>query len=300
MNFRDDIHKENFRRFVASIYEDIEGKELTDKVPLEDLVEVFIKHRGEYQRRLKGYKRSMSMSYAWKGKRFNFMQGIKQYSRNVSGKIKSTGLLSGWIKKGRLKVTKKNLRPSELKNLKKRGIKEYISAVVVSDLTNYDTYDFLRALNNLKTGILKEAQYFSLEEKFVNFSLFVEEVCKALSNIERGVLEESEIDLPDFETLLILLRDDLFTSEDYKNLPKDQSFVELFLSLYSTEKIDISEIMIENEELGLDSEVKNDIKNKQVITGSNGNETLVDIHMETNPKAVSILNMKIPEKSDKP
>jgi len=226
MKFRSDKQEQLFRLLARSMFEG-DDREF-DSIPTSELVEVYLKGKWDYQRRITNMKRSQSAKYGWRRHRFSYDMGLKRYHRNASGKISSLKYLT-----------------NKLKNLKKRlaGKEKKEESKILEALHPYEVFGFLTALNIAKVGVLKESQFFELEESQAEYSIFVEKVCDAFSEIEACLVcsNASGVSESAVEMLFLVCSENLFTEDEIKSVDAERSLYEFFMAREETEIIDETE-----------------------------------------------------------
>jgi len=186
-----------------------------NKMSHEELSEVLQKD-GDRVRRLKTYRQSQATKQSWREKRQNFMQGINRFHRNdktmdikkkVNDRLKNWGKISPF--KGEETSDSDKL---EWYEFKPNGY--------------FDLYEFLGDLTLLESEVYKTAGTFTLEDQFIESSIFADSVCEDINKFKNFLISESPVPSNIFETVLSLTENndskDVCLSERFSKFIKEK------------------------------------------------------------------------------
>lgn len=154
--------------------------------PTSDMVELFIKRRRVLLTRMKDFRKSQQQKANWRRYRYKYLKGIRSFHKSTKGKRFHRNL-------GRFLATR----------IFNKG-----------RLSSFEAGEALKSLNSAKTHAFIELEYyFPILSEEVDYHLFLEELIKVASRVEKFLLSESSLlcidkaDLSDddFEFLLRLV-----------------------------------------------------------------------------------------------
>lgn len=197
MKFRSQEHQEVFRTLVGG----------DAKTPIDKLTEVYLSGRGEYVNRATGWRRSQIAKNNWRKHRFSYEAGIKRYHRSGSVMKDAKQLLLGLRSRVRINPNAESLEV---------------------DYQMFKGEDLLELLAQLRLNLVSEAQFFDLEENYVEYSLMLEKAYGAIASLEVAILNRATVSFSEMEMVLALLNYG-FLMEKEASISQDEGFLDHFL-----------------------------------------------------------------------